>query len=204
MNNESLNILGQLRLVETRGYSAYEVAVQNGFVGTEEEWLESLVGPQGPEGEPGEQGTTNYEDTTNKPKIAGIILQGDLSLSDLGIQPAGNYVPYAVLIDYVTFNDLANYVQKTDYATDSQPGLIVGSGYYGLKTNSNGTIEAQSLSYSDYSSKTGGSFIGKTTLENVIIGKGLNPTPTVVVLTETEYNNLQDYDVNTEYHIIEE
>lgn len=27
-----------------RGYSAYEVAVLNGFVGTEEEWLESLKG----------------------------------------------------------------------------------------------------------------------------------------------------------------
>lgn len=27
-----------------RGYSAYEIAVQNGFVGTEEEWLASLIG----------------------------------------------------------------------------------------------------------------------------------------------------------------
>jgi hypothetical protein len=35
------------------GLSAYEVAVANGFVGTEEEWLASLVGPQGPQGEPG-------------------------------------------------------------------------------------------------------------------------------------------------------
>lgn len=25
-----------------RGYSAYEIAVQNGFIGTEEEWLASL------------------------------------------------------------------------------------------------------------------------------------------------------------------
>lgn len=38
------------------GKSAYEIAVDNGFVGTEEEWLESLVGPQGPQGEPGPQG----------------------------------------------------------------------------------------------------------------------------------------------------
>lgn len=30
------------RLYELRGYSAYEVAVLNGFKGTEEEWLESL------------------------------------------------------------------------------------------------------------------------------------------------------------------
>ena len=38
------------------GKSAYEIAVDNGFVGTEQEWLESLVGPQGPQGEQGEQG----------------------------------------------------------------------------------------------------------------------------------------------------
>ncbi len=58
MNNNSLNILGQLRLVETRGYSAYEVAVLNGYTGTEEEWLESLVGPQGPQGP---EGKSAYE-----------------------------------------------------------------------------------------------------------------------------------------------
>lgn len=29
------------------GYSAYEIAVKNGFEGTEEEWLASLIGPKG-------------------------------------------------------------------------------------------------------------------------------------------------------------
>ena len=41
------------------GKSAYEVAVEQGFVGTEEEWLESLKGQdgaQGPQGERGPQG----------------------------------------------------------------------------------------------------------------------------------------------------
>lgn len=32
------------------GKSAYQIAVDNGFVGTEAEWLESLVGPPGPGG----------------------------------------------------------------------------------------------------------------------------------------------------------
>jgi hypothetical protein len=56
----------------TVGASAYEIAVLDGFVGTEAEWLDSLVGPQGeqgiqgapgedstvpgPEGDPGPQG----------------------------------------------------------------------------------------------------------------------------------------------------
>lgn len=41
------------RLHELRGYSAYEVAVLEGFEGTKEEWLASLVGPQGDRGNPG-------------------------------------------------------------------------------------------------------------------------------------------------------
>lgn len=39
------------------GLSAYEVAVANGFVGTEAEWLASLVGEQGETGAAGEDGT---------------------------------------------------------------------------------------------------------------------------------------------------
>ena len=50
---ESTLTEGQLKLLETRGYSAYEVAVLNGYSGTEQEWLASLVGPQGPRGEEG-------------------------------------------------------------------------------------------------------------------------------------------------------
>lgn len=39
-----------------RGYSAYEVAVQNGFVGTKAEWLASLKGETGEKGDTGETG----------------------------------------------------------------------------------------------------------------------------------------------------
>lgn len=41
------------------GYSAYDIALLEGFVGTEEQWLESLegpIGPEGPQGPPGIQG----------------------------------------------------------------------------------------------------------------------------------------------------
>lgn len=50
------------------GESAYAVAVENGFVGTEEEWLESLVGP------PGAPGVSGGLDT-------GIATGGDISVS---------------------------------------------------------------------------------------------------------------------------
>lgn len=38
------------------GLSAYEIAVINGFSGSESEWLKSLVGPKGDKGDTGEQG----------------------------------------------------------------------------------------------------------------------------------------------------
>lgn len=44
--------------MEFKGYylSSYAIAVKNGFVGTEEEWLESQRGPRGEQGVPGPQG----------------------------------------------------------------------------------------------------------------------------------------------------
>ena len=38
------------------GLSAYQIAVENGFEGTEKEWLDSLVGPPGPAGPSGPRG----------------------------------------------------------------------------------------------------------------------------------------------------
>lgn len=206
MDDLNENQVGELYVVGTRGYSAYEVAVQNGFEGTIDEWLESLIGPVGPtgpvgpqgetgpightpnirvgsvttgeagtdviitktgsldipifnftipKGDKGDPGTTQYSDLNGKPTLNGFTLEGAVTLNDIGAQPVG---------DYIT---------PTDYATGSKAGLIIASNYYGLKANNNGTIEVQQLSYSDYNSKTGASFISKTTLENVITGKDL-------------------------------
>src|SRR3546814_17867859 len=38
------------------GVGAYDIAVAEGFSGTEQQWLASLVGPQGSQGETGAQG----------------------------------------------------------------------------------------------------------------------------------------------------
>ena len=42
--------------VAASGKSAYQIALDNGFVGAETDWLTSLVGPPGPQGEPGQDG----------------------------------------------------------------------------------------------------------------------------------------------------
>ena len=45
------------------GLSAYEIAVKNGFEGTEQEWLEYLRGEPGPAGPAGSDGKTPVKGT---------------------------------------------------------------------------------------------------------------------------------------------
>lgn len=53
------------------GKSAYQVAVDNGFVGTEQEWLAEIK---------------NYEELNNKPQINGVTLSGNKTSDDLSLQ----------------------------------------------------------------------------------------------------------------------
>lgn len=43
------------------GKSAYDIAMENGFVGTEQEWLDSLEGPAGPKGDQGDVGPAGQD-----------------------------------------------------------------------------------------------------------------------------------------------
>lgn len=65
MINTGINCCG-LAVVSQgpRGYSAYEVAVQNGFKGSEQEWLNSLKGPKGDKGDTGLRGVQGPEGPT--------------------------------------------------------------------------------------------------------------------------------------------
>ena len=69
--------------------------------------------------------------------------------------------------------DLTNYVQFTDYATESVAGVMRIGGTGRTFLGSNHQILPSILSYSTYSSANDYVFIGKGTLENVIAGKGL-------------------------------
>ena len=50
-----------LPLLEGLGKSAYAIAVAHGFKGSEQDWLDSLRGPQGPQGDPGPQGNPGVQ-----------------------------------------------------------------------------------------------------------------------------------------------
>ena len=56
-NNKSVEVTNETKAIRgPRGYSNYQIAVQNGFTGSEAEWLLSLVGPQGIPGKDGISG----------------------------------------------------------------------------------------------------------------------------------------------------
>ena len=60
------------------GDSAYQVAVANGFIGTELQWLDSLVGAEGPQGEQGIQGIQGIQGEVGPPGI-GINFVGSVA-----------------------------------------------------------------------------------------------------------------------------
>jgi hypothetical protein len=60
------------------GASAYEIAVENGFVGTEVEWLSSLVGPQGEDGEADDQTAAEVEFDPTDTGLAAVNVQDAL------------------------------------------------------------------------------------------------------------------------------
>lgn len=57
------------------GKSAYQVAVDNGFVGTEEEWLASLKGAKG---DPGDDYILTERDKNDIAQLAADIVDNDL------------------------------------------------------------------------------------------------------------------------------
>lgn len=98
-----------------RGKSAYEVAVDNGFTGTEKEWLESLKGKDGKDGVNGTSGTgepvsMNFPTIKNMLDDRAILVDSD-SLEDIlraivkEIVPDGEYsnhlAPFALVNEKV-------------------------------------------------------------------------------------------------------
>ena len=77
-------------LVKIEGKSAYEVAVKNGFEGTEEEWLASLQGPPGPAGPAGKDGKDGQDGERGE---SGVYVGTDTPPddADVWVDPNGSY-----------------------------------------------------------------------------------------------------------------
>ena len=94
------------------GLSAYAIAVENGFIGTEEEWLESLKGEKGIEGPVGPQGPAGPQGETGPQGPQGIQ----------GVQgPVGPEGPQGPKGDGITDEDAERLLApiKADLYTDT-------------------------------------------------------------------------------------
>lgn len=80
------------------GKSAYEIAVQNGYSGSEQQWINSLVGKPGDTPYIGTNGNwfvgavdtgvraaaiTSYNDLNDKPTLNGETIQGDMNIESI-------------------------------------------------------------------------------------------------------------------------
>jgi hypothetical protein len=95
------------------GLSAYEIAVEHGFVGTEEEWLASLYVSL-----TAAEVKTLYESNENtnaftdlyKLKVDTLWSTSDSFASYITAQDLSDYVNLTDLINYVTVQDLSDYI----------------------------------------------------------------------------------------------
>ena len=82
------------------GKSAYEIAVENGYSGSEQEWISSLAGLPGETPYIGTNGnwflgavdtgvaatpSMSYNDLTDKPTLNGDTIQGDMEIKSISL-----------------------------------------------------------------------------------------------------------------------
>ena len=87
------------------GESAYEIAVRNGYSGSETEWIQSLTGTAGETPYIGGNGNwfigavdtgvkagaiTSYNDLTDKPTLNGDVIEGDMEIQSIPLDVIEN------------------------------------------------------------------------------------------------------------------
>ena len=70
-----------------KGKSAYQIAVDNGFIGTEQQWLDSLQGEPGPQGPEGPQGPQGEKGEKGDPGSGGMDITYNSSTETATFQP---------------------------------------------------------------------------------------------------------------------
>ena len=109
------------------GDSAYQVALNNGFVGTEQQWLDSLIGADGADGADGAQGPQG------DPGPAGADgANGADGADGAGVATGGAAGQYLTKVNSTDYNtqwstlDLTGYQQKVSGVSDTEIGYLDG------------------------------------------------------------------------------
>ncbi len=125
----SLNGAGAIQ--GANGKSAYEIAVEHGFSGSEQQWIQSLVGAAGITPHIGANGnwfidtvdtgvkagaTTSYNDLTDKPTLNNETIEGNIDLESItreellemleGENPDSGEIPGGNTINSITREEL--------------------------------------------------------------------------------------------------
>lgn len=126
------------------GFSAYEIAVLNGFVGTQQEWLESLKGEEGQKGDDGNAATVGIGTTTTLPAGSSATVTNTGSSSNatfnFGIpkgadgQPGTNGTPATVQVGTTTTLPAGSSATATNVGT-TQNAII----NFGIPKGADGT-----------------------------------------------------------------
>lgn len=88
-------------IIGVDGLSAYEIAIVNGFVGTEVEWLTSLIGPEGPQGDPGINGTNGTNGVDGVDGATGPTGPAGISVIHHGTDPNVARTPGAPVVYWI-------------------------------------------------------------------------------------------------------
>lgn len=187
-----------------KGDSAYEVAVEHGFVGTEEEWLESLIGPEGQQGIQGEKGDPGDDyvlTEADKEEIASLATVKDIKINSVSILDNGvANIPLASTTNYglvkygagltldgsfLTIFKASNNQTKVGTASYSPivPSNQHLSAFYGLAKAAGDTTQSASSNavgtYTDEAKSAIKSMLGISEVQTVTVS-GTDPVITAV------------------------
>lgn len=157
----------------------------------------------------GGTGTTNYEDLTNKPQIGGVELDGNKSLSDLGIQPEITEESQ-LSSSLVSGLGSAAAAESSDFATAAEGALAAsaiqsagtGLSKSGTTLNHSNSVTAKttegfaSITYDAQGHITGST--PATTAQLAALNSGA--TSTDIEQIETNKTNISYYQANGSYN----
>lgn len=155
---QSSDVINKL-LKLTQGQSAYDIAIDNGFVGTKAEWLESLKGEEGPKGNKGDDSLTFVNSYNDLPS---------LSEANIGIL----YYCKTGGILYMVNADKSAWIE-IPYGMSFTSGYVDDTGYLHLQLNGE-DIEGFTPFFVGFSGSGGGGGGGSSASYSVTLKNSLD------------------------------